>query len=71
MEYEQIVRERRSIRGHTKDPIPKELIEEIISVAKRVGAENPVASPDLGFDDVDGRAERDPRAPNETAESTV
>ena len=35
MEYEQIVRERRSIRGYKKDPVPKELIDEIIAVAKR------------------------------------
>lgn len=35
MEYEQIVRERRSIRGYTDEPVPKDLIEEIISVAKR------------------------------------
>lgn len=35
MEYEQIVEERRSIRGYKPDPVPKELIDEIIEVAKR------------------------------------
>lgn len=35
MDYEQIVEERRSIRGYKPDPVPKELIDEIIEVAKR------------------------------------
>ena len=33
MEYEELVRERRSIRGYKPDPVPKELILEIIEVA--------------------------------------
>ncbi|MDH5291035.1 MAG: nitroreductase family protein, partial [Acidimicrobiia bacterium] len=33
MEYEELVRDRRSIRGYKKDPVPKELIMEIIEVA--------------------------------------
>ena len=33
MEYEDLVRERRSIRGYKPDPVPKELILEIIEVA--------------------------------------
>ncbi|MGH1351868.1 MAG: nitroreductase [Methyloligellaceae bacterium] len=34
MEFEKLVRERRSIRGYKKDPVPKEIIREIIDVAK-------------------------------------
>ena len=33
MEFEELVRQRRSIRGYKKDPVPKELILEIIDVA--------------------------------------
>ena len=33
MEYEDLVRERRSIRGYRTDPVPKELILEIVEVA--------------------------------------
>ncbi len=33
MEYEELVRQRRSIRGYKPDPVPKELILEIIEVA--------------------------------------
>lgn len=35
MDYENIVHERRSIRGYKKDPVPREVIEEIIDLAKR------------------------------------
>jgi nitroreductase len=35
MDYEQIVNERRSIRGYKPDPVPRELLEEIIAIAKR------------------------------------
>jgi nitroreductase len=34
MEFETLVAERRSIRGYKKDPVPKELIREVIEVAK-------------------------------------
>ena len=34
MDFETLVRERRSIRGYKKDPVPKQLIEEIIGIAK-------------------------------------
>lgn len=34
MEFEKLVAERRSIRGYKKDPVPMEVIEEIIEVAK-------------------------------------
>jgi nitroreductase len=34
MEYEQLVNTRRSVRGYKKDPVPREVIDEIISVAK-------------------------------------
>lgn len=33
MEFEELVRQRRSIRGYKKEPVPKELILEIIEVA--------------------------------------
>lgn len=33
MEYEELVRERRSIRGYKPDPVPRELILEIVDVA--------------------------------------
>jgi nitroreductase len=33
MDYEQLVRDRRSIRGYKKKPVPREVIEEIIEVA--------------------------------------
>lgn len=33
MDFETIVRERRSIRGYQKKPVPKEVIEEIIDIA--------------------------------------
>ena len=35
MDFEQIVGERRSIRGYKPDPVPKQLIDEIIEIAKR------------------------------------
>ena len=35
MDYNDIVHERRSIRGYQQKPIPRELIEEIIDLAKR------------------------------------
>ena len=35
MEFEQLVMSRKSVRGYKKDAIPKELIQEIINVAKR------------------------------------
>ena len=35
MELEQAMRERRSIRGFTEDPVPRELLEEIIALANR------------------------------------
>ncbi len=35
MDYEQIVNERRSIRGYKPEPVPRELLEEIIAIAKR------------------------------------
>ena len=34
MDFETLVRTRRSVRGYTKDPVPKEVIQEIIDVAK-------------------------------------
>lgn len=34
MDFETLVRERRSIRGYKPDPVPKEVIEEIIEIAK-------------------------------------
>ncbi|MCP5029477.1 MAG: nitroreductase [Actinomycetia bacterium] len=34
MDYETLVGERRSIRGYKKDPVPKEVIDEIITLAK-------------------------------------
>ena len=35
MDYETLVNERRSIRGYKPDPVPKEVISEIIDIAKR------------------------------------
>ena len=35
MDYNEIVHERRSIRGYLQKPVPRELIEEIIDLAKR------------------------------------
>jgi len=35
MDYETLVAERRSIRGYKADPVPKEVIEEIIDLAKQ------------------------------------
>ena len=35
MDYEQVVRERRSIRGFQKKPVPKALIREILEIAMR------------------------------------
>jgi nitroreductase len=34
MDFETLVRERRSIRGYKTDPVPKEVIEEVIEIAK-------------------------------------
>ena len=34
MDFETLVNTRRSVRGYKKDPVPRELIDEIISVAK-------------------------------------
>ena len=34
MDYEQIAQDRRSIRGYKTDPIPREILEEIIHIAK-------------------------------------
>lgn len=34
MEFEELVRTRRSVRGYKPDPVPRELIDEIIAVAK-------------------------------------
>jgi len=34
MEFEELVRTRRSVRGYKKDPVPRELIDEVIAVAK-------------------------------------
>jgi len=34
MEFEELVRTRRSVRGYKKDPVPRDVIDEIISVAK-------------------------------------
>ncbi|MCH2457629.1 nitroreductase [Henriciella marina] len=35
MEYEQVVRERRSIRGYQKKPVPKALVREVLEIAMR------------------------------------
>lgn len=35
MEFESLVHTRRSVRGYTKDPVPRRVIEEILEVAKR------------------------------------
>lgn len=35
MEYEQVVRERRSIRGFEKKPVPKALVREVLEIAMR------------------------------------
>lgn len=34
MEFEELVRTRRSVRGYKKEPVPRALIDEIIEVAK-------------------------------------
>jgi nitroreductase len=34
MEFEELVRTRRSVRGFKDDPVPRQLIDEIIAVAK-------------------------------------
>ena len=34
-DYETLAFERRSIRGFTKDPVPKELIREVLAIAQR------------------------------------
>lgn len=34
MEFEKLIRERKSVRGYKKDPVPRDLIEEIIETAK-------------------------------------
>ena len=34
MEYQEIVRTRKSVRGYKKDPVPRQLIDEIIETAK-------------------------------------
>lgn len=34
MEFEELVRTRRSVRGYKKDPVPRALIDEVIAVAK-------------------------------------
>ena len=35
MDFETIVEERRSIRGYKPDPVPKQVIDEIVEIAKR------------------------------------
>ena len=35
MDYEEIAQARRSIRGYKPDPIPREVLEEIIHIAKQ------------------------------------
>ncbi len=35
MEFETLVRERRSIRGYRPNPVPKELIDEVVAIAKQ------------------------------------
>jgi len=35
MEYEQLARQRRSIRGYKPDPVPRAVIDEIVGVAKQ------------------------------------
>ncbi len=35
MEYEEVVRGRRSIRGYKPDPVPQKVIEEVIALATR------------------------------------
>ncbi|WP_370323289.1 nitroreductase family protein, partial [Henriciella pelagia] len=35
MEYEEVVRSRRSIRGYLDKPVPKALIREILEIAMR------------------------------------
>jgi nitroreductase len=34
MEFSQLIKERKSIRGYQQKPVPRELIAEIIEVAK-------------------------------------
>ena len=35
MDFDQVVRERRSIRGYLKKPVPKALVREVIELAMR------------------------------------
>ena len=35
MDFETLVHERRSIRGYKPDPIPRDVIHDIIEIAKR------------------------------------
>ena len=35
MDYEQVVRERRSIRGFQKKPVPKALVRDVLEIAMR------------------------------------
>lgn len=35
IDFESLVSERRSVRGYKPDPVPKEVIDEIVSIAKR------------------------------------
>jgi nitroreductase len=35
LDFEQLVRTRKSVRGFTNDPVPREVIDEIIEIAKR------------------------------------
>jgi nitroreductase len=35
MDYDEVVRGRRSIRGYRPDPVPRALIEEILALAMR------------------------------------
>ena len=36
MDFETLVRTRRSVRGYKTDPVPKKIIQEIIDIAKGV-----------------------------------
>ena len=35
MEFEEVIRGRRSIRGYKEDPVPKKVIQEVIELANR------------------------------------
>ena len=35
MDFETLVQERRSIRGYKSDPVPKDVINEVIAIAKQ------------------------------------